>query len=85
MKTLRDYIDLIESNEQGVAEGSDPTTDSARDSRGDHRGGIKKNKDGSYVATNQDGSRKIFKSEQAAKAHANSGQQGVAEGKGNGE
>jgi len=66
--------------EEDVTEGSDPTTDSARDARGDHRGGVKKNKDGSYVATNASGSRKIFKSEKAAKAHANSGQQGVAEG-----
>ena len=64
---------------EGVAEGADPTTDSARDSRGDHRGEVKKNKDGSYVATNQSGSRKIFKSEKAAKAHANSGEQGVTE------
>jgi len=68
--------------EEDVTEGSDPTTDSARDARGDHRGGVKKNKDGSYVATNASGSRKIFKSEKAAKAHANSGQQGVAEGLG---
>ena len=65
---------------QGVAEGKDPTTDSAQDARGSHLGDVKKNKDGSYVATNQAGSRKIFKNEQAAKAHANSGQQAVAEG-----
>lgn len=68
------------AKQQGVTEGKDPTTDSAQDARGSHRGEVKKNKDGSYVATNQAGSRKIFKSEQAAKAHANSGQQGVAEG-----
>jgi len=64
---------------QGVAEGLDPTTDSARDARGNHRGEVKKTKDGSYVATNQAGSRKIFTSEKAAKAHANSGKEGVAE------
>jgi hypothetical protein len=66
--------------EEGVEEGKDPTTDSAQDARGSHHGEVKKNKDGSYVATNQAGSRGIFKSEQAAKAHANSGEQGVAEG-----
>ena len=64
---------------QGVAEGLDPTTDSARDARGNHRGEVKKTKDGSYVATNQAGSRKIFTSEKAAKAHANSSKEGVAE------
>jgi hypothetical protein len=67
---------------ESVAEGSDPTTDSAQDARGDHRGEVKKNKDGSYVATDHAGSREIFTSEKAAKAHANSGQKGVSEDKG---
>ena len=65
--------------QQGVAEGADPTDDSSQEARGDHRGEVKKNKDGSYVATNQAGSRKIFKSQNADEAHANSGQQDVAE------
>lgn len=60
---------------EGVAEGSEPVDDT----RGFVRGEVKKNKDGSYVATNQAGSRKIFKSEKSAKAHANSGKQDVAE------
>ena len=69
------------TKKQGVVEGMDPTTDSARDARGDHRGEVKKNKDGSYVATNQSGSRKIFKSEKTAEAHAKSGKEDVAEGR----
>lgn len=66
--------------DQGVEEGKDPTTDSYQDARGNHRGQVKKNKDGSYyVATNQAGSSKGFTSEKAAKAHANSGEQEEAE------
>ena len=66
--------------DQGVEEGKDPTTDSCQDARGNHRGQVKKNKDGSYyVATNQAGSSKGFTSEKAAKAHANSGEQEEAE------
>jgi hypothetical protein len=64
---------------KGVSEGKDPTSDSAQDARGDHRGVVKKNKDGSYVATNQSGSRKIFKSEKAADAHSKSGKEDMAE------
>lgn len=71
--------ELRKREQQGVAEGADPTSDSSQEARGDHRGEVKKNKDGSYVATNQAGSRKIFKSQKAAEAHANSGQQDVAE------
>ena len=83
LRRIRDQIIKLKFDlglSEGVAEGKDPTTDSAQDARGSHRGEVKKNKDGSYVATNQAGSRKIFKSEQAAKAHADSGEQGVAEG-----
>lgn len=69
-------LDYIPKNEKNVTEGADPTTDSSQDARGDHRGEVKKNKDGSYIATNQDGSRKIFTDEKAAKAHANSGEEG---------
>jgi hypothetical protein len=79
-KKIRDLEAKKAALKQGVAEGMDPTTDSARDARGDHRGEVKKNKDGSYVATNQSGSRKIFKSEKAAEAHAKPGKEGVAEG-----
>ena len=68
------------SGQTSVAEGADPTEDRSQEARGDHRGEVKKNKNGSYVATNQTGSRKIFKSKHAAKAHANSGQTSVAEG-----
>jgi hypothetical protein len=53
---------------KSVAEALGPVDDT----RGFVRGEVKKNKDGSYVATNQTGSRKIFKSEKTAKAHANS-------------
>jgi hypothetical protein len=65
---------------KGMAEGKDPTTDAAQEAYGFQRGEVKKNKDGSYTATNHAGSRKIFKSEKSAKAHADSDSQGVAEG-----
>ena len=58
-----------------VAEGKDPTTDAAQEAYGFQRGVVKKNKDGSHVATSYSGSRKIFKSEMDAKAHANSGKE----------
>jgi hypothetical protein len=60
-------------NKKGVSEGKDPTTDFSQEALGFIRGEVKKNKDGSYIATNKAGSRKIFKSEKVAKAHANSG------------
>jgi hypothetical protein len=59
-------------NKKGVSEGKDPTTDFSQEALGFIRGEVKKNKDGSYIATNKAGSRKIFKSEKVAKAHANS-------------
>lgn len=69
MITYKQFI----TKKKDVTEGADPTTDSSQDARGDHRGEVKKNKDGSYIATNKDGSRKIFTGEKDAKAHANSG------------
>ena len=64
-----------QKNEGFVAEGKDPTTDAAQEAYGFQRGVVKKNKDGSHVATSYSGSRKIFKSEMDAKAHANSGKE----------
>lgn len=53
------------SGEQGVAAAQEKLAE------GSEPGQVKKNKDGSYVATNQAGTRKIFKSERSAKSHAN--------------
>jgi len=66
-------------NNQDVAEGKDPTIDSSQEARGFIRGDVKKLKDGSFCTTNLAGSRKIFKNEQAAKAHANSDNESVEE------
>ncbi|NBQ47104.1 MAG: hypothetical protein EBU33_01415, partial [Sphingobacteriia bacterium] len=78
--TTKELIQYYKECRQGMAEGKDPTTDAAQEAYGFQRGEVKKNKDGSYVATNHAGSRKIFKSEKAAKAHADSGSQGMSEG-----
>ncbi|CAB4163918.1 hypothetical protein UFOVP1146_274 [uncultured Caudovirales phage] len=78
--TTPELIQYYKECRQGMAEGKDPTTDAAQEAYGFQRGDVKKNKDGSYVATNHAGSRKIFKSEKAAKAHADSGSQGMSEG-----
>jgi len=62
-------------NEETVIEGKDPTTDFSQEALGFNRGEVKKNKDGSYVATNKVGSRKIFTSEKSAKEHANTNEE----------
>jgi hypothetical protein len=68
-----------QKNEEVVTEGKDPADDASQEAYGFQRGVVKKNKDGSHVATSHSGSRKIFKSEMAAKAHANSGKEDVVD------
>jgi hypothetical protein len=84
MKTLRDYINLIESNEQGVAEGL------GKDIKRLATGKDVKSRAGQEIAKSQDASMKG--DTKTSKKHFDRfdkldklANKGVAEGKGNGE